>query len=140
LQLKYGGENFPDKLLRTLQRRVKSWSYREGPPCAVMFRQKHEPGCMGLSDFTELKRITVTIQGKPLSHLLYHFRVIYSGWSYLKVILGGESYAALAEGLQNALWRLGGSPKEHRTDSLSAAFKNLSTVDKDDQTQQYRDF
>ena len=140
LQLTYGGEHFPDKLLRTLQRRVKHWSHQEGPAREVMFRQEHEPGYMGLSDFTELKGITVTIQGKPLSHLLYHFRVIYSGWSYLKVILGGESYAALAEGLQYALWRLGGSPKEHRTDSLSAALKNLSSVDKDDQTQQYHDF
>ena len=32
---------------------------------------------------------------------------------------------ALAEGLQNALWALGGAPAEHRTDSLSAAFRNL---------------
>jgi hypothetical protein len=36
------------------------------------------------------------------------------------VILGGESYVALAEGLQNALWALGGAPREHRSDSLSA--------------------
>ena len=32
---------------------------------------------------------------------------------------------ALAGGLQDALWALGGCPKEHRTDSLSAAFRNL---------------
>ena len=100
LQSTYGGETFPDKLLRTLQRRVKRWLQQEGPAREVMFRQEHEPGYMGLSDFTELKGITVTIQGKPLHHLLYHFRVIYSGWSYLKVTLGGESYTALAEGLQ----------------------------------------
>ena len=140
LQSKHGGDVFPDSLLRTLQRRVKLWCHQDGPACEVMFRQEHAPGYFGLSDFTELKGITVTIQGKALSHLLYHFRVIYSGWSYLKVILGGESYAALAEGLQNALWMLGGSPKEHRTDSLSAAFKNLSTETKDDQTKQYHDF
>jgi hypothetical protein len=140
LQSTHGGEMFPDKLLRTLQRRVKHWLHQEGPARDVIFRQEHEPGYMGLSDFTELKGITVTIQEKPLRHLLYHFRVIYSGWSYLKVILGGESYTALAEGLQNALWCLGGSPKEHRTDSLSAAFKNISSEDKDDQTQRYHDF
>lgn len=140
LQLTHGIETFPDKLLRTLQRRVKRWLHQEGPAREVIFRQEHEPGYMGLSDFTELKGITVTIQDKPLQHLLYHFRVIYSGWSYLKVILGGESYTALAEGLQNALWCLGGSPKEHRTDSLSAAFKNLSADDKEDQTQRYHDF
>ena len=40
-------------------------------------------------------------------------------------MLGGESFVALAEGLQNALWSLGGVPREHRSDSLSAAFRNL---------------
>lgn len=34
-------------------------------------------------------------------------------------VLGGESLVALAEGLQNALWALGGAPREHRSDSLS---------------------
>lgn len=140
LQSTHDEDSFPDKLLRTLQRRVKNWCHQEGPACEVMFRQEHVPGHMGLSDFTELKEIKVTIQGKSLKHLLYHFRVIYSGWSYLKIVIGGESYTALAEGLQNALWCLGGSPKEHRTDSLSAAFKNLSSEDKDDQTKQYHDF
>ena len=35
------------------------------------------------------------------------------------MVLGGESFTALAENLQNALWTLGGVPREHRTDSLS---------------------
>jgi len=39
--------------------------------------------------------------------------------------LRGESYVALPRGLQNALWALGGAPREHRSDSLSAAFRNL---------------
>jgi len=140
LQSKPCGEGFPDSMLRTLQRRVKRWRHEKGPAVEVMFRQEHAPGGMGLSDFTQLKGLVVSIQGKALPHLLYHFRVVYSGWSYLKVILGGESYTALAEGLQNALWCLGGAPLEHRTDSLSAAFKNLSTEDADDQTKQYEDF
>jgi hypothetical protein len=38
---------------------------------------------------------------------------------------GGESFVALAEGLQNALWSLGGAPELHRSDRLSAAFRNL---------------
>ena len=42
------------------------------------------------------------------------------------MILGGKSFVALAEGLQNALWLLGGAPRQHRTDSLSAAFRNLN--------------
>ena len=60
-----------------------------------------------------------------MDHRLYHFRLAYSGFQHAHVVLGGESYVALAEGLQNALWTLGGVPREHRTDSLSAAFKNL---------------
>lgn len=108
-------EQYPDSVLRTLQRRVKKWKALFGPEKEVMFRQEHEPGRLGLSDFTILKNITVTINGESLKYLLYHFRLAYSGWSYMKVTLGGESYTALAEGLQEALWRLGGSPREHRT-------------------------
>jgi hypothetical protein len=67
----------------------------------------------------------VSVAGQPLEHRLYHFRLAYSGFEHAHVVLGGESYVALAEGLQNALWSLGGVPAEHRTDSLSAAFKNL---------------
>ena len=70
-------------------------------------------------------KLGVTVAGEPLDHRLYHFRLAYSGFEHAHVVLGGESYVALAEGLQNALWTLGGVPREHRTDSLSAAFKNL---------------
>lgn len=140
LQASHDPNDYPDKVLRTLQRKVKRWRHEHGPEQDVIFRQKHIPGDMGLSDFTELKGISVTIGGQPLKHLLYHFRVIYSGWSYMKVILGGESFTALAQGLQNALWCLGGAPKEHRTDSLSAAYKNLTQNEQEDLTQQYQDF
>jgi hypothetical protein len=51
-------------------------------------------------------------------------------------LVGGESFSALAEGLQNALWLIGGAPREHRTDSPSAAFKNL--YDEEDFTRGYR--
>jgi transposase InsO family protein len=139
LQEKYVG-CYPDSILRTLQRRIKRWRALEGPDQEVMFRQEHLPGRLGLSDFTQLKKAVITIQGKPLNHLLYHFRLSYSHWSYMKVILGGESYTALAQGLQEALWRLGGAPLEHRTDSLSAAFKNISTEAKEDMTKRYQSF
>jgi hypothetical protein len=55
------------------------------------------------------------------------------------VILGGESFVALAEGLQNALWALGGAPEQHRTDSLSAAFRNLDKEARDDLTRRYEE-
>ena len=82
---------------------------------------------MGLSDFTDMADLAVTVAGQPLDHRLYHFRLAYSGFEHAHVVLGGESYVALAEGLQNALWALGGAPREHRSDSLSAAFRNLGS-------------
>ena len=129
---------YPDSVHRTLQRRVKHWRATEGAEREVMFRQIHQPGQQGISDFTRLKQVVITLQGKPYEHLLYHFRLSFSGWSHVKVIEGGESYAALAEGLQEALWRLGGVPAEHRTDSLSAAFKNLSAQAQADITLRYQ--
>ena len=129
---------FSNKLKRTFQRRVKAWKALHGPDKEVMFRQSKEAGRLGLSDFTELNDIEITITGEPLNHRLYHFRLPFSGWSSIKVILGGESYTALAEGLQEALQRLGGAPREHRTDSLSAAYKNLSKSEQDDLTERYQ--
>jgi transposase InsO family protein len=128
---------YPNARRRTFQRRVKAWKALHGPEKEVMFRQQQEPGRLGLSDFTELKEVMVTVDGEPLAHRLYHFRLPFSGWSHVKVVLGGESYPALAEGLQEALWRLGGAPQEHRTDSLSAAYKNLSADEQADLTERY---
>jgi hypothetical protein len=71
----------------------------------------------------------VTIAGVPFAHRLYHFVLAFSHWEYAYVVEGGESFEALSRGLQNALWQAGGCPREHRTDSLSAAFKNLQQED-----------
>ena len=139
LQDRYPGR-FPNKRKRTFQRRVKAWRALHGPDKEVMFRQRKEPGRLGLSDFTELGDIEITVAGEPLSHRLYHFRLPYSGWSFINVILGGESFTALAESLQEALQRLGGAPLEHRTDSLSAAYKNLTKSEQEDLTVRYRAF
>src|SRR5690348_10754118 len=80
---------------------------------------------------------SVNIAGVPLDHRLYHFRLAFSGWEHAHVVLGGESFVALAEGLQNALWALGRAPLEHRSDSLSAAFCNLDADTRQDQTRRY---
>ena len=136
LQAKYPNQYDRSKL-RTLQRRVQQWKAVAGPPKEVMFCQKHEPGKMGLSDFTHFPQATITIGGQPLKHLLYHYRLSYSGWQYVQVIQGGESFVALAQGLQNALERGGGTPEIHRTDSLSAAYKNLNQQAQEDLTQRY---
>ena len=124
----YLQEKYPNryaKVLRTLQRRVRAWKAIHGPAPEVMFHLRHEPGMIGLSDFTALKGVEVTINGKVFEHLIYHYRLAYSGWQYAQVIQGGESFIALSEGLQNALFASGGAPRQHRTDSLSAAYRNL---------------
>jgi hypothetical protein len=120
-----------------LERRVRAWRAVHGPEQEVIFRQVHRPGQLGLSDFTDMNDLCITVGGVPLAHRLYHFRLVYSGFEYAHVILGGESFVALAEGLQNALWVLGGSPMEHRTDSLSAAFRNLDQAAAEDLTRRY---
>ena len=124
---------------RTLERRVRRWRAEHGPEQEVIFRQRHQPGrLLGLSDFTSAKHLGVLISGELLHHLLYHFRLAYSGFEYAEPVLGGESFTALSEGLQHALWSVGGAPREHRTDSLSAAFRNLDRATRDDLTTRYQ--
>jgi hypothetical protein len=130
---------YDGSVLRTLQRRVATWQALNGKPKDVMFPQVHIPGQQGLSDFTHMNRSEITINGVAFKHMLYHFRLVYSKWSYVKVIQGGESFQALSEGLQEALLNLGGSPKEHRTDSLSAAYKNRVEDTKEDLTIRYNE-
>lgn len=122
---------------RTLERRIRTWRALNGPDRDVIFRQEHPPGRMGLSDFTDVAELAITIAGEPLVHRLYHFRLAFSGFEHAHVVLGGESHVALAEGLQNALWALGGAPGQHRSDSLSAAFRNLDRDAQEDLTKRY---
>ena len=119
-------DRFGDGLLRTLQRHVRQWRALEGPPKEVFFPQVYAPGHRGLSDFTAMGKLCVTIAGVVFVHILYHFVLAFSRWEHVEVVEGGESFEALSKGLQNALWQAGGAPQEHRTDSLSAAFKNLT--------------
>ena len=134
-------EAFPDdRVRRTLERRVRDWRALHGPERDVIFRQTSEPGRMALSDFTDANELGVTIAGQALDQRLYHFVLAYSGWEHAAVVLGGESFPALAENLQNALWTLGGVPGEHRTDSLSAAYRNLDAEAAADVTRRYAAF
>ena len=133
----HGQPLYDKKILRTLQRRVSHWRAKYGPEKPVIFPQNHQPGQQGLSDFTHMGKLGITINKAPFKHMLYHFRLVYSKWSYATVIQGGESFQALSQGMQQALTTLGGSPQEHRTDSLSAAYKNLSCKAQDDMTNKY---
>jgi hypothetical protein len=121
LQRRYPGR-FADGQLRTLQRRVKAWRATEGPAREVFFAQVHEPGVRCASDFCHLSELGVTIAGRPFEHLLYHFVLPYSNWE-TGTLCFAESFESLSEGLQQALWELGGVPARHRTDRLSAAVR-----------------
>ena len=129
----------PANIRRTLERRMHAWRALAGPERDVIFRQEHEPGRLGMSDFTDTSVLRVTVAGVVLDHRLYHFRLVFSGFAHAHVVLGGESFVALSEGLQNALWALGGAPREHRSDSLSAAFRNLTDATAEDQTLRYQE-
>jgi hypothetical protein len=124
LQRKYPGE-FADGQLRTLQRQIKRWRATEGPGREVFFAQKHVPGRLSQSDFTYMNELGITIGGQSFPHMLYHFVLTYSNWEAVTLCYS-ESFESLSDGLQNALWELGGVPLEHRTDRLSTAVNNMS--------------
>ena len=128
-------EQYQESQLRTLQRRVKVWRARKGKPREVFFEQEHVPGRQGQSDFTHMGGLGIEIAGQPFNHMLYHFTLVYSNWEWGTVCFT-ESYESLAEGVETALWELGGVPREHRTDSLSAAVKPPSS--KDEFTEKYK--
>ncbi|MCD6399145.1 MAG: IS21 family transposase [Candidatus Aenigmarchaeota archaeon] len=120
----YLKEKYPDRFqdgqLRTLQRKIKRWRAIEGPPKEVFFPQTHYPGALGASDFTHMNSLGITINHEKFNHMLYHFVLTYSNWETANICFS-ESLESLSEGLQKALWKLGGVPLKHRTDKLSAA-------------------
>jgi hypothetical protein len=90
----------------------------------VIFEQVHEPGREGAMDFTHASSLGVTIGGVAFDHLLFVFRLSYSRWLWACVAFG-ETLEALSEGMQGALFTLGGCPEVGRTDNLSAATREL---------------
>ncbi len=72
-----------------------------------------------------MSELGITIGGQSFPHLLYHFVLTYSNWSRPSICYS-ESFESLSDGLQNALWELGGVPLEHRTDRMSTAVNNMS--------------
>lgn len=123
LEERYPGRFQPGQR-RTLERRVRDWRAVSGPEKQVMFPQVHAPGREGVFDFTHCTNLEVRIAGVLLPHLLFVFKLSHSGWTWAQVAFG-ETYEALLEGLQGALWALGGSPDVVRHDNLSAATHEL---------------
>src|ERR1700761_332458 len=122
------GERHPGQFspgqLRTLQRRIRDWKALRGPAQQVIFPQVHPPGREAVVDFTHASDLGVTVAGKRLVHLLFVFKLSFSGWTWLSVAFG-ETFEALVEGVQGALWALGGAPEVLRHDNLSAATHEL---------------
>ena len=125
LQRKYPGK-YQDGQLRTFQRRVKQWKALYGPGQEVFFPQIYKPGQWCESDFTRMKKLGITICGVPFIHMLYHFVLCLSNWETVTVCFS-ESYESLSAGVQNALWKLGGIPRYHKTDNLTCAVNKVGS-------------
>lgn len=131
-------EAYPDSLLRTLQRRVREWRVLHGTGPERRFPQDPRPGWQMQVDFTVIPIGLVLIGGEPLEHRLAHARLRWSGYSHAEVVLGGESMEAFQRVVIHALEAFGGSPQTIRTDSLSAAYRNIQTAERDDVTADYQ--
>ena len=124
LQKKYS-DRFQDGQLRTLQRKIKEWKALEGPLKEVYFEQEHKPGELSQSDFTSMNDLGITINKEQFEHLVYHFVLTYSNWETGTPCFS-ESFENISFGLQDALWKLGGVPKYHQTDRMTACVQKPS--------------
>lgn len=121
---RYPEAEFSEGQARTLQRRFRDWRAMSGPEREVFFEQAHRPGEQANIDFTEGKSLGVTIAGVSYVHILFVFRLAFSGWTWATVAFS-ETFEALVDGIQGAVWELGGCPRRGRTDNLSAATHEL---------------
>lgn len=134
-------EQYPQRYrptqVRTLQRHIAKWKALHGQPQEVIFEQRHTPGERAQSDFTHMEDLGVTIAGEAFPHMVYHFVLTYSNTEAVSICFS-ETFEALAEGIEKALWQLGGVPEQHRTDHLSAAVRQLPKSDQEEWTERYQ--
>lgn len=130
-------EQFHAGQARTLQRRFRDWRALHGVEPEVFFEQVAIPGREAAIDFTHATDLGVTIAGEPFPHLLFEFVLSYSHWTWV-MIAYGETFEALAAGVQGALWALGGVPAVLRSDNLSAATHELKASSGRDLTTRFR--
>src|SRR5438128_6061679 len=130
-------ERYRPTQVRTLQRHIAKWKALHGKPQEVIFEQRHTPGERAQSDFTHMEDLGVTIAGEPFPHMVYHFVLTYSNTEAASICFS-ETFEALAEGIEKALWSIGGVPLQHRTDHLSAAVRQLRKEEQEDWTVRYQ--
>jgi hypothetical protein len=78
-----------------------------------------------------------TIAGEPFPHMAFHLVLTYSNVEAVTVCFS-ESFEALAEGIEACLWSIGGVPKLHRTDHLTAAVRHETALEREDFTKRYQ--
>jgi hypothetical protein len=120
---RHPGQFLPGQL-RTLQRRMRDWRALHGPDQEVFFEQTAVPGREGALDFTDPTDLGVTIQQQPFEHLWFEWILPFSGWTHID-LAPSETFEALVQGFQGAVWTLGAVPAVARHDNLSAATHEL---------------
>ena len=99
---------FQPNYRRTLERRIRAWRAQTGAEKEAMFPQTKRPAVtFVIADFTHLKSEEVTTQGASLRYLFCHFRLPWSYYRFVFVVVNDESFTALAEGIQDAVAELG---------------------------------
>ena len=111
---------YADGQLRTLQRHVRAWRATLGPDQELFFPQQHRPGEAAQVDFTWCTTLNVMIGGVLFAHMLCHFVLPYSNWQWA-TICQSESFLAIKQGIQTALFKLGRRPEWLQTDSSTSA-------------------
>jgi hypothetical protein len=122
---------------RTLRRHIARWRALHGPDKDVIFEQHHTPAERAQSDFTHMEDLGVTIAGEAFPHMVYHFVLTYSNTEAASICFS-ETFEALAEGIEKALWQIGGVPLQHRTDHLTAAVRQVRKQEREDWTLRYQ--
>lgn len=110
--------------LRTMQRRLRDWRALHGGEKEVYFEQVHPPGNEAALDFACGNELGVTVGGEAFPHLLFELVLVASSWTWASVAYS-ETYEALVDGLQRALWAVGGVPRQLLLDNMSAATHEL---------------
>src|SRR5215204_2096036 len=119
-------ELYQSNQLRTLQRHLHDWRAQYGATQAVIFRQDIKPGKQSQSDYTCMNALHITINGQSFKHLLFHFMLPYSRWESINLCFS-ESFESLIVGYEKAVWELGCTAQEHRTDNLTAATQAMGS-------------
>ena len=58
--------------------------------------------------------------------MVFHLVLTYSNVEAVTICFS-ESFEALAEGIEQCLWSIGGVPQQHRTDHLTAAIRRKTS-------------